>query len=345
VRGIAAALVLTVAGCASAPPLDPAVFDRRILAAGSATVDQRAAFRDIFCATLARTAPEAGPCDAFLWRDPTEEPAAPRAEPPGPLRADWRVVMVSGYASDCVAPWFRMFGDARPRLSDMGIDVMDAPVAGLAGTEWNAAILAETLTGVAGGPGKRTLVVGYSKGAADIIEMLGAYPEAAARVDAVVSISGSLGGAQLAQTAPQFLDALIEHAPGADCAPHDGRALWSLRPDVRAARLAARPRPAQPPIFVLAGFVERDQVSRALAGGWETLTARGALTDGQLTVEEQSTPGAVLLGHPRADHWAAALPISEAAPAIGGVAADRNAYPRDVLIESVVRFIDRTAQD
>ncbi len=342
-RGAAAAFGLLAAGCAATPPLDPAVVSARVLAADGLAGDERAAFRQIFCDTLGATAPDAGPCDAFLWRDSSETPAAPLAETLQPLRSDWRVVMASGYASDCVAPWFRMFGDARERLAEIGVDVVDAPVAGLSGTRWNAAVIGKTLSELPDAPGTRTLLVGYSKGATDILEMLGADPEAAMRVDAVVSISGALGGAQLAMTAPHVLDALIEHAPGTACAPHDGHALWSLRPDVRAARLAAHPRPAAPSVFVLASFVERDRVSRALAGGWRTLTAPGALADGQLTVEEQSTPGAVLLGHPRADHWAAALPIAETAPAVAAAAADRNNYPRAALIETVIRFVDRAS--
>jgi hypothetical protein len=337
---VLAALALLAAGCAAAPPLDPAILDAPVLPADALAGDERAAFRAVFCAALAETAPDAGPCDAHLWRDPSEPPAARLAEQLQPLRARWRVVLVSGYASDCAAPWFRMFDDARARLATLDVELVDAPVEGLSGTKRNAAILSETLRALETAPDRRTLLIGYSKGAADILEMLGADPEAAARVDAVVSVSGTLGGARLAETAPRLLDALIDHAPGTECAPHDGRALWSLRPDVRAARLAANPRPASPPVFVLASFVERDRVSRALAAGWTTLSEGGARTDGQLTVEEQSTPGAILLGHPRADHWAAALPIADAAPALAAAFADRNAYPRPALLEAVIRFVD-----
>jgi len=105
-------------------------------------------------------------------------------------------------------------------------------------------------------------------------------------------------------------------------------------------RLAANPRPAAPPLFVLASFVERERVSRALAEEWRFLSENGALSDGQLAVEEQTITGAILLGHPRADHWAVALPIAKATPTIAAAFANRNAYPRSTLMESIIRFVD-----
>ena len=52
-------------------PRAPAVRRASIVAEDGMAGNERAAFHAIVCATLAWTAPEAGPCDAFLWRDPT----------------------------------------------------------------------------------------------------------------------------------------------------------------------------------------------------------------------------------------------------------------------------------
>ena len=344
-RSAVAALALLSAGCVAAPPAGAAVVHEPSLSRNALAAAQHSTFREVLCATLAETAPQAGPCEAFLWRDKTEPARALDVLALGPLRHRWRIVMVSGYGSDCFAPWVRMYGDARARLAEIGVTVTDAPVAGLSGTAWNAAIVAETVLGLGDDPSAKTMLLGYSKGAADILEALGSYPAAAARVDAVLSISGSLGGAQLAETAPAALDFLIDHAPGTACGPHDDRALWSLRPDVRAFRLRSNPRPPEPPLFVLASFVERDRVSTGLLAGWTELSRRGADTDGQLTVDEQVTDGAVLLGHPRADHWAVALPIETAASTLSAVLVDRNTYPRAPLIESAIRFVDQAQKN
>lgn len=252
-------------------------------------------------------------------------------------------MLVSGYGSDCFASLVTMFGDARARLATIGAEVVDAPIEGLSGTRRNAALLAESVLAQPAASGERIALIGYSKGAADILEALTAYPDLAARVDAVVSVSGALGGAQLAQTAPAALDALLVHAQGTACGAHDDRALWSLRPDVRAARLASGPRPASPPVYVLASVADRERVSTALLDGWTTLSEQGASTDGQLTAAEQTTPGAILLGHPRADHWAVALPIAAAAPGRAASVIERNAFPRAALAERLIRRLDDDA--
>lgn len=338
-RTVAIALALLTAACAGQPPLGPAVAEQPISHVAP-EYDERAAFRALFCAVLEATEGEAESCDRFLWRDATEAAPANHRPSLGPLRHRWRVVLVSGYASDCFAPWAQMFGDARDRLAALGVSVLDAPIEGLSGAERNAALLTDYVLAEPEDPGQRTMLIGYSKGAADILEAVTRSPELAARIEAVVSVSGSLGGAQLAAAAPESLDALLVHAPGTACGPHDGHALWSLRPDVRSARLAAHPRPPRPPFYVLASVADRDSVSTALLDGWRTLSARGALTDGQLTVAEQTTPGAILLGHPRADHWAVALPLSTAMPTLAAAIIERNAFPRAALAEALLLFVD-----
>src|SRR6201999_471710 len=103
------------------------------------------------------------------------------------------------------------------------------------------AILAMQLP--AGAP--RLVMIGYSKGAPDILEALVAYPEIQSRVAAVVSAAGAVGGSPLANDAEQFQADLLRYFPGATCAPGDGGGVASLRPAARRAWLARNPLPAE----------------------------------------------------------------------------------------------------
>ena len=72
----------------------------------------------------------------------------------------------------------------------------------------------------AGAP--RLVLIGYSKGAPDILEAVVAYPEIRRRVAAVVSAAGAIGGSALANDAEQYQADLLQHFPGATCGPGDG---------------------------------------------------------------------------------------------------------------------------
>jgi hypothetical protein len=300
-----------------------------------APAPDRGRFREIFCAVAARDGTD---CAPWLWTGPADRGTG-RPVASGPLRRPWRVVVVSGFGSDCFAPFVRAFDDAAGRLELIGARLEHAPVSGLSSGAWNARILADTVGRLALAPGERLVLVGYSKGAPDILEALVAHPAALARVEAVVSVAGALGGTPLAEDAPPLLTALAEHAPGTTCGPHDGGAIAAMRPSVREAWLARNAGRWRVPVYALAGFAERDRVSALLRSGWDRLAAADTRNDGQLTLAAQSVPGARLIGHPRADHWAVALDITAGLP-LAGALVDRNDYPRGALVEAVLRFLD-----
>src|SRR5262249_23721344 len=74
----------------------------------------------------------------------------------------------------------------------------------------------------------RLVLIGYSKGAPDILEAVVSFPEIRQRVGAVVSAAGAVGGSPLADDAEQSQPAFLPHSPGARCPPRDGRAVESL---------------------------------------------------------------------------------------------------------------------
>ncbi|MFP3408635.1 hypothetical protein SB757_28910, partial [Pseudomonas sp. SIMBA_065] len=89
----------------------------------------------------------------------------------------------------------------------------------------------------------RLVLIGYSKGAADVLEAVVAYPEIRSRVAAVVSAAGAVGGSPLANDAQQYQADLLRYFPGATCNSGDGGAVQSLRPATRQAWMAHNPLP------------------------------------------------------------------------------------------------------
>ena len=62
--------------------------------------------------------------------------------------------------------------------------------------------------------------------------------------------------------------------------------------------------------------------------------------DSQVNFYDQVIAGSSLLGYVNADHWAIALPISRTHEAITSMFVTENAYPREALMEAVLRFVD-----
>ena len=101
------------------------------------------------------------------------------------------------------------------------------------------------------GPGAPRLVLfGYSKGAPDVLEAVVNHPEIRARIAAVVSVAGAVGGSPLANDAEQYQADLLRHFPGAACDPGDGGGVASLRSGVRKTWLAQNPLPSRPAVLL-----------------------------------------------------------------------------------------------
>jgi hypothetical protein len=64
--------------------------------------------------------------------------------------------------------------------------------------------------------------------------------------------------------------------------------------------------------------------------------------DGQVIFFDAIIPAGTLLGFLRADHWALAMPFSRNLGALPfrATLVDHNAFPREVLLETLVRFVE-----
>ena len=226
-------------------------------------------------------------------------------------------------------------------LAQFGYDARLIEIGGLAGTEENALRIRNAVLAMALPAGERRLVlIGYSKGAPDLLEAIVAYPDIRQYVAAVISAAGAIGGSPLANQAKESDTDLLRHVPGARCEKSDGHAVASLRPAVRQAWLVQHPLPRDFPYYSLVTFPDPDHISRVLRSSYHKLSKVDARNDSQLIFYDEVIPGSTLVGYVNADHWALAVPINRSHPWITSMFVTRNAYPREALFEALLRFVE-----
>ncbi|MDW8370589.1 MAG: hypothetical protein RMK81_09985 [Geminicoccaceae bacterium] len=337
----AALAALLLAACTlrpvAPPPLEPEVLSPARLGA----LDDRARFRAILCAiaTARPELPDARPCEAILHALPDEPPFDPQPVPLGPPRLPLRVVGLPGLAADCMAWFATSFADAFAHLEALGWKTAILPTGSLASVAWNAQKIRAELSAMALAPGERLLLLAHSKAAADVLEALALDPALPERVAAVVTVAGAVMGSPLAEEAPGSWAPVLALLPGARCAVGDGQGVNDLVPRVRRAWLATRP-PPPVPVLALGAFAEEDEISTLLRPFWRRLAELGHTSDGQVPASFQIPPGARLLGWLRADHLAVAVPFARRHPWLAHDRLDRNAFPREILFEAVVRRVE-----
>ena len=187
----------------------------------------------------------------------------------------------------------------------------------------------------------RSLVLlGYSKGTPDILEAITAFPDLQQRVAAVVSIAGAVGGSPLANDSTQSILNLLQYFPDAECDLGDEGALESLKPEVRKRWLANHSLPKSIRYYSIVTYPDKEQISSILKYTYNKLSQVDSRNDGQVIFYDQVIPGSVLLGYINSDHWAVAVPFNRSHPFISSTFLDKNAFPREVLIEAIVRYVE-----
>src|SRR5215510_3694920 len=306
--------------------------------------DQRARFREIFCPVLearARDIPDYQPCDEALTRVGDEPTGTTRPVALGPSRRRLVAAVVSGFGYECFAPWLEPPGTAATHVRQYGYDQILIPVDRLSSSRNNARQVRDAILAMpqeAGAP--RLVLLGYSKGAPDILEALVAFPELRSRVAAVVTAAGAVGGSPLANDAEQYQANWLRHFPKATCGAGDGGGVESLRPGTRQAWLAAHALPREMRFYALVAYPQPDRISLILKSSYNQLSRIDARNDSQVIFYDQVVPGGTLLGYLNADHWAVVVPFARTHSTIASVLVTRNAYPREALLEAILRFVE-----
>lgn len=335
-------------GCTPSPMLkyDLQTPPTALLPIGYAGIsDERSRFREIFCAVQqshGSRLPDNRPCDQALHRLAGEPDATERPVYLGTARLPLRFVIIPGLTEECVAEFIQPFSDARPHIESLGFKTGLIMVGGLGGSAQNAAQILTAVADMPLAPTEKLVFIGYSKGATDVLEAMARYPQLSSRTAAVVTLAGVVSGTPMADDAPEFLKQFADEVFEDRCPPGNGQAFESLSRHARLLWLSANRLPDSVKYYSLASFAERERISLILRPGYDRLSLVDPRNDGQVVFHDALVPAGALLGYLNADHWAVAMPFNREHPALASALITRNAFPREVLLEAIVRFVEES---
>lgn len=346
------AVSIALGGCASKPLMPYSTETTPMMlvpAIQSIEQDKRGRFREIFCAVLeaqADSLPDYRPCEEALTTVGTEPPGTGKPVSLGQANRQLVIAAVPGVGWDCFSEWLDPPEAGPEHLRQFGYDIITLDVDGLSSSTNNARQIRDAIMAMPRErPAPDLVLLGYSKGAPDILEAVVNHPEIHDRVAAVVSVAGSVGGSPLANDAEQSDLNLLQHFPESTCTPGDGGGLDSLKPSTRKAWLAENTLPDGISYYSLSTFPDPNRISSVLEGSYKKLGKVDARNDSQVIFYDQFIPGSTLVGYLNADHWALAVPIARTHSTIGSMFVDKNDYPREALFEALLRFIEEDLQN
>lgn len=310
-------------------------------------IDGRTRFREIFCQLLAAEPedPERrGRCEDYLLRLSDERVRSGISPLVADLAPRYRVILVPDSLNGCLAGIAPPFEDAMPSLKDRGIEIDVLDVGGRSGMDTDAAYLDAAIRNMDLAEDERLILVGYSKGIVDILQLLVDYPQASRRVHAVISVAGAVNGSPLAARLNTiYAEAARGFRTGA-CNAENEEAFESLLPAVRLSWLAAHPLPKSVHYFSLAAMTQRDHVNAFLKAGYDFLWIYSPRNDGMLLISDQLIPGGTLLGYVNVDHWSVAHVLEDKQRSISETIRAPGKFPRGVLLHALLVYVAETLE-
>jgi len=341
------ALGAVLAGCASTPAIETSRTRAEVLRPiGLSDVkDGRARFRAIFCALTSvrgRTLPDYRPCDEALVQLNDEGTDQGGSVNTSAARLPLTLVFVSGIFGECLSKWVSPFSDSYGHLQALGYQTKLIVASGRSSAAANAEQIDRFLTDSLGEDDRDVVLVGYSKGAVDLLETLDRHPDASwrSRIRALVSVAGPINGSPLADQFAPLYDSLLARVPLTACPPGDGLGLDSLSRRERLDALARERLPRDVLYLSLVATPVADNVNSLLIPFRGALSKIDPRNDGQVLAYDAILPGATLLGFANADHWAVALPLDRIGGPFAAVLSNNNAFPRQIFAESIAKYVE-----
>jgi len=345
---VAILLALLLTACAGKPLVPYSTsYEPLDLAPGNpqGLEDGRSRFREIFCAINqdhGTDLPDYMPCGEALATVGTEATPSQRPVDLGASNRNDLVLLVPGLGYQCIKNWLDHDNSAPNHVAEYGYEVDFLEVSGLSGSPHNAKMVRDYVLDLPPQQAGRPLIlVGYSKGAPDILEALVSYPELAEKVTAVVSFAGAIGGSLLADDATLSQVNLLTKVPKSDCDQGDGKSLESLSPELRKAFLANNELPGNIRYYSVVAFPDPKRISFGLKSSYRKLASiADGRNDSQLVFTDQVIPGSTVLAFVNADHWAMAVPVARQHKFAASTFVSQNNFPREVILEALLRYLE-----
>lgn len=345
-RLAALGVAMGLTGCATVQPpaLTQGVPPLVATATAEGVLDLRGMYRAVLCQRLAAApAPGQEPvmgCDQVLPNAGDE--TVPRAVPaPGgaQLPARYRVLLVAGLFAECLGAPTRPMTDVAQALQAAGFDAIRLQAAGRGSAAANADALAVQI-GALDADSRRFIVLAYSKGLVDVLEMAVRHPDLVPRIAAVISLAGAARGTPLADEHLESYRRWVAGLPMPGCDAGTGEELLDLSRTRRAQWWAQHGAALPLPVYTLVAAPAPGRISPLLQPNYRTLARTDPRNDGQLLWFDQIAPGSRLLGFINADHWAIANPLSKSLPMLAFLFVDD--VPRADIVAAAIDVVDAT---
>lgn len=264
------------------------------------------------------------------------------------------VIIVSGVLWECVSDVALPFGRGKtvdveteydylkPRYAT--VDVVH--VRGIATSEHNARIVEEAIRKHK--DAASVIVVAYSKGVPDTLDALRLLGNDTPRnLRALVSVAGVVSGSPLADWLNRYKKVLeVLPTPGA-CSHINENFLKSIARHRCLHWLAQHwlTLPQGIRYYSLVTFVKPKHMHWFLRLLYAKLAEVEPRNDSHMLIHDQVLPGAKLLGYVKSDHWAVALPFNRSTRSFWNrLLRNNNAFPREVLFEAILRYVEDDLQ-